>query len=292
MTDPARQRLDAILRAIPGPLAVAVSGGVDSLTLMAVAAAVRREPTAAVHATSPAVPEAATLRVRQLATDRGWQLRVIDAGEFADPRYRANPLNRCYFCKTNLFAAMRMAAPDAVLATGTNTDDLGDFRPGLAAAREHGVRQPFVDAGIGKAAIRAIARAEGLPEIAALPAQPCLASRIETGIAVLADDLAFVSAIERTLTDRLGPGDHRCRITRSGVVAQVPAGCVPLGDAQARADLERALAALCARTGRRFAGLEAYRRGSAFLRTAEAQGQQARGVGTSGLDPGPCGDGG
>ncbi len=256
MTD----QLETALVARPGTLAIAVSGGIDSLTLMAVAARVRRASTVAVHALSAAVPENASDRVRSLADQRVWTLREIRPGEFGDPNYVSNPLDRCYFCKSALFTAMRAALPDATLATGTNTDDLGDFRPGLKAAGERAVWQPFVEAGIDKNAIRALARAEGLPEIAALPAQPCLASRIETGIAVRPDDLAFLYEVERMLSDRFGSDDHRCRITAKGVVAQTAPE--HLTDAGLAVDI----AVICARHARPFAGVEAYRKGSAFLK--------------------------
>jgi uncharacterized protein len=102
---------------------------------------------------------------------------VFDAGEFADPRYRANPANRCFFCKTNLYGHI-VAQPGGTVLSGTNTDDLADWRPGLTAAAQHGVRHPFVEAGIDKPAIRRIAARIGLGDIADLPAAPCLSSRI------------------------------------------------------------------------------------------------------------------
>ena len=140
-----------------GRVSVAVSGGVDSMTL-AVAAGRRLGARAGMlHAVSPAVPPEATARVRAYAEREGWSLAVLDAGEFADPDYLKNPANRCYFCKTNLYGAMA-ARSGATLASGTNLDDLGDYRPGLQAASEHGVRHPYVEAGMDKAAVRALAR--------------------------------------------------------------------------------------------------------------------------------------
>ena len=128
------------------------------------------------HAVSPAVPPEATERVRAFAAREGWRLTVLDAGEFADPAYRANPANRCFYCKTNLYGALA-ARTDATLLSGTNLDDLGDWRPGLKAAEEHGVRHPFVEAGIDKAGVRAIAASAGLRRPVAvaggaLPLQP------------------------------------------------------------------------------------------------------------------------
>ena len=111
---------------------------------------------------------------------------------------------------------------------------------------------------MGKAAVRALARFFGLGDVAELPAQPCLASRIETGIAVDPDDLAFIEAIERWLEGEIGPGDIRCRITAQGVRIELPAG-------RHAGDLEAALARRCQQAGRRLVAIAPYRRGSAFL---------------------------
>ncbi|HLN07926.1 MAG TPA: adenine nucleotide alpha hydrolase [Xanthobacteraceae bacterium] len=255
------ERLTRIL-ASHGPLVIAVSGGVDSMTLATIAHRAHPETTQMVHAVSPAVPAHATLRVRAYAECEGWTLRITDAGEFADPRYRANPVDRCYFCKTNLYGRIR-SLTDRVIASGTNVDDLGDFRPGLRAAAETDVVHPYVEAGIDKAAIRALARGLSLFDLAELPAQPCLASRIETGIAVDADDLAFVDQVERRLSAQVPVGATvRCRVTRAGIA-------VELGEESLnRGELLGALASeLCATTGRRFLGVRPYRTGSAFLTT-------------------------
>jgi pyridinium-3,5-biscarboxylic acid mononucleotide sulfurtransferase len=241
-------------------LAVAVSGGVDSMTLAAFA---HRHSGCAVsmfHAVSPAVPAASTELVRTYARREGWRLTVLDAGEFDDPDYRANPVNRCYFCKTNLYARIREATADTI-ASGTNRDDLSDFRPGLKAADRHGVVHPFVEADFDKEAVRVLARAEGLTDVAELPAQPCLSSRIETGIAIDAADLAFVDETERALRNLLTyPATIRCRVRRSGVVIELDG--VWSTDWKA---LENDARARCAGTGRIFVGVSPYRRASAFL---------------------------
>lgn len=235
-------------------LAIAVSGGVDSMTLAHVAH--RRGPATMVHAISPAVPAEATARVRRHAAHAGWDLRLVDAGEFDDPRYRANPVDRCYFCKVNLYDAIRRLT-DGPVASGTNTDDLGDYRPGLKAAEERHVLHPYVEAAIDKGGVYALAAALGLDDLASLPAQPCLASRIETHIPVRKADLAFVETVERELHAHLGPGAVlRCRITAAGVVLELAAP----DDAA-----ERIAARLCTAAARPFLGTRPYRRGAAFL---------------------------
>jgi len=255
----ALQRLIRVLDAI-GDVGIALSGGVDSMTLAHVAHAKSKARAEMFHAVSPAVPEHATARVRAHAQHHGWSLHVVGAGEFEDPDYLKNPVNRCYFCKTNLYGRLR-AATDAVICSGTNTDDLGDFRPGLAAADEKSVRHPFVEVGIDKAGIRAIAAEFGLDDIAELPAQPCLASRVETGLPILADQLTLIDRIEQQVAERIGPGDIRARMTREGIRLEVPEAQI-----DAATELNGTITQLVTEEGHRFAGISPYRRGSAFLR--------------------------
>ena len=256
--------LAAALGALDRP-AIAVSGGIDSTALAVVAGRLRPNGgTVVVHATSPAVPPAATARVRRYAAAEGWNLRLLDAGEFADPRYRSNPANRCYFCKASLYGAMA-AGHDGDLASGTNRDDLGDVRPGLEAAAERGVRHPYVEAGMGKADIRALARGLGLWDLAALPAAPCLSSRVETGIPIAADTLAMIDAVEARLRRALGAGDLRCRVRRRGVVLELDPDGLSLLRRGGQA-LRDEIDGLCRSHGfDGVAGMEPYRRGSAFL---------------------------
>lgn len=235
------------------------------MTLAHLAARADVAGTTMAHAVSPAVPAVATARVRDHAAQFGWRLAVIDAGEFADPRYRANPVNRCYFCKTNLYGVIAGRFGGTILS-GTNRDDLGDFRPGLKAAAEHGVRHPFVEAGIGKKEIRAIADCLGLYDLAELPAAPCLSSRIETGIAIDAGDLALVEAVEAQLRAELGPIDLRCRIVARGVRIELGGDGLSEVALPERASLKRAIETAIARSRHAFLGYAPYRRGSAFLR--------------------------
>lgn len=260
-------RLKTILAASQD-LAVAVSGGVDSMTLAVAAGRWRKAPVVAMHAVSPAVPAAATARVRAHAAREGWNLRIIDAGEFADAAYRANPVNRCFFCKTNLYATMT-ALHGGTLASGTNTDDLGDWRPGLAAAETHGVRHPFVEAGIDKAAVRALARQFGLDDLAELPAAPCLSSRVETGIAIDPAALAAIDRVETIVRERLAPETVRCRQRQGGMVVELDDDGLRRMAAADHAALRGDIAALCRAAGLGEAvGYAPYRRGSAFLRPA------------------------
>lgn len=275
MNAPLRDPAGALARVLEeiGPASVAVSGGVDSLTLGV--ALHRRFPAAArmFHAVSPAVPPEATQRVRDVAAAEGWDLTVMDAGEFADPDYLRNPVNRCFYCKTNLYRTMRQSI-EGILCSGTNLDDLGDFRPGLEAARSYEVRHPYVEAGIDKAGVRRLARDLGLGTLAELPAAPCLSSRVETGIAVEAGTLSLIHAIETAarvwLADRsLNPEALRCRVRRDALALELDAAILERLSASDAAALQARLAGLANAAGRdQPLCLEAYRRGSAFLQPA------------------------
>ena len=273
MTEPASLgagALGAVLDGI-GRAAVAVSGGVDSTTLALLAGRHLGRESAMFHAVSPAVPPEATERVRAFAAREGWRLTVLDAGEFDDPAYRANPANRCYYCKTNLYGALA-ARTDATLLSGTNLDDLGDWRPGLKAAGEHGVRHPFVETGIGKAGIRAIAADLGFDDLSQLPAAPCLSSRVETGLRVQADDLASIHAAERYLARQLRPLEPetvRCRSRKAGIVIELDAATLDALSESRRTALGDTVAGMFD-TGEdaRPVSFAPYRVGSAFLRPA------------------------
>ncbi len=257
----ARIRIEDVLRTT-GRVAIAVSGGVDSMTLAHVAARTPGVDPVIYHALSPAVPAEATARVEQHAAGFGWALEILNAGEMQDPDYLANPVNRCFFCKTNLYGRIG-GLTDRVILSGANLDDLGDYRPGLEAARNHRVRHPWIEAGIGKPVIRRLARDLGLDDVAELPASPCLSSRIETGIPVTRERLALISEVEGAVRAEVGEITLRCRVRQDGVVVELePAALAGTGDR-----LPALLQGVLDRHG--VPGpvrVEAYRRGSAFLR--------------------------
>lgn len=264
---PGARAVGAVLDGI-GPAAVALSGGVDSMTLALLAGRRPGADCGMFHTVSPAVPPEATARVRAFASAEGWRLTVLDAGEFDDPAYRANPADRCFYCKTNLYGALA-ARTDATLLSGTNLDDLGDWRPGLKAAEARGVRHPFVEAGIDKAAVRAIAASLGFDDLARLPAAPCLASRIETRLRIEADDLASIHAAERYLARQLRPETVRCRRRRAGIVIELDGPTLDGLSPSRRATLGATVAGMFEAVGpARPISFAPYRTGSAFLRPA------------------------
>ncbi|MGH8630221.1 MAG: hypothetical protein ACREU7_05585 [Burkholderiales bacterium] len=259
--------LESLGRVLDGieRVAVAVSGGVDSMTLAVFAH--RRLPRRVemFHAVSPAVPPEATQRVRSTAECEGWSLHVIDAHEFEDTNYRANPLNRCFYCKTNLYSAISPRTT-AQIVSGANLDDLGDYRPGLIAAKQYSVRHPLVEAGIDKKTVRAVARHLGLEDMAELPSAPCLSSRIETGIAIDPTMLAKVHAAERLVAEALQPQTVRCRVRAQGVVIELDQERLAALDERRRCELGAQVGALFREAGYDYpVSFAAYRIGSAFL---------------------------
>lgn len=270
MTEAVRHELEALRGVLDslGRVAVAVSGGVDSMTLSVVAHRQLGRNAEMFHATSAAVPPEATERVTRYAAREGWRLALFEAGEFADADYMRNPVDRCFFCKFGLYRAISTRT-DAAVVSGTNADDLGDYRPGLDAARGYGVRHPFVEAGLDKARVRGIARHLGLDDVADLPAAPCLSSRIETGIPIRADALAVVHRVEQHLSRALRPDVVRCRLRQTGVVIELDAGTLERIAGEQVEHLRDAIADMWRAEGfDHSVAFEAYRMGSAFLREA------------------------
>ncbi len=264
-----RASTDAVTEMLQGfaRIAVAVSGGIDSLTLATIAG--RGHCRADMfHAVSPAVPPEATDRVRDFAAREGWRLQVIDAAEFDRDEYVSNPVNRCFYCKQSLYSTINAIAKStsAQIVSGTNADDLHEYRPGLDAAREHGVRHPFADLGIAKDSIRTMARSLGMGTIAELPSSPCLSSRVETGISITPSLLQLVHAAENAVRARISAGAIRCRIRRVGVVIEIDAATLSRLTHEQKQGITQAVGALFAAALKYSnVSLAPYRVGSAFL---------------------------
>lgn len=205
-----RRRLEEIFDRA-GSMAVAFSGGVDSSLVLAVAHARLGERALAVTGVSPSLAGHQLERARAFASRLGVRHLLLETEEIDDDRYAANGTDRCRWCKNELYGRMRVALGAAWphVADGNNVDDLGDHRPGMQAARTHGVISPLIDAGFTKDDVRALARELGL-ETAELPAAPCLSSRIPYGDRVTPERL---SAVERgeDAARALGVLDFRLR---------------------------------------------------------------------------------
>jgi len=183
------------------PLLVAYSGGVDSACLLAFATQTLGERVQGVIADSASLPRAALREAIENAAEFGSTVEVIRTEEFDNPAYVANPVNRCYFCKAELFTQMEALARDRgclAIAYGENADDPAHLRPGSQAAAEFSVIAPLKAAGLRKADVRELARHLGLKNADA-PAQPCLSSRIPHGVPVTPDALALVEAGEAAI---------------------------------------------------------------------------------------------
>jgi uncharacterized protein len=222
----ALDRLERILRRQVPRRIVACSGGIDSLVLATVAHRADPGHTMVAHTVTPAVPSEGTARVMAYAAREGWNLEVVRPAEFDDERYLTNPTDRCYYCKTHLYTGISMIGSiktgmqAARILSGANLDDLGEYRPGLLAAEEHSVGHPYIEAGLGKADVRAIARHLSLAD-AELPASPCLASRLYTGTRVTAERLQAVEVGEAVLRQLAGVDVARCRIRGDEVLVEV-----------------------------------------------------------------------
>lgn len=265
---PEASKLEALIGAVPSML-VGYSGGVDSSVLAVVSRQVLgKERSMAALALSPSLSADQRDRARDLARRFDLHLVELRTDEMDDPDYVANPTDRCYFCKRELWTKLAALAAErgiAVVADGTNADDLGEHRPGLAAAREREIRSPLAEAGYTKADVRAAARALGLPNWDA-PAAPCLSSRVLYGLSVTPERLLQVEQGEAALRALGVEGDLRVRHRGCEARIEVPESEFPRVRRHREAIGERLLALGFDRVTLDLSG---YRRGS-LLSSSEA----------------------
>jgi len=222
--------LKGIIAELPGAI-VAYSGGADSAFLADVAHEVLGPRSIAVTAVSESLAADEREQAAALARARGWRHEEIRTREIERHEYRRNEPDRCFHCKDELFVVLDRLATDrrAIVLVGTNADDTGDFRPGLRAAREHGVRAPLLETGLHKEEIRELSRARGLPTWDK-PASACLASRIAYGIEVTPERLDRIAQAEAFIRSL---GLRQLRVRDHGDLARIE---VPLEEVEQLAE--------------------------------------------------------
>jgi pyridinium-3,5-biscarboxylic acid mononucleotide sulfurtransferase len=201
---------------------VAYSGGVDSAYLAYIAHRTLGDRAVAITADSPSYPERHRALAIRIAAEFGLRHEIIHTSELERPEYRANPSNRCYYCKHELYTHLSRIAGTrgAIVVDGNNADDRGDYRPGRQAAREFGVRSPLDDVNLTKADIRELSRQAGLPTWDE-PASACLSSRIPYHSAVTGEKLRMIERAERVLREF---GFRVCRVRHHDDLARIEIG--------------------------------------------------------------------
>ncbi|MBS0206808.1 MAG: ATP-dependent sacrificial sulfur transferase LarE [Planctomycetes bacterium] len=207
-----RDRLLRILQGL-GRVAVALSAGVDSTVVAKAAQLACGENAVAVTAVSSSLAAGEQELAVEMARQIGIRHQVIQTQEFSDPNYLQNPVNRCYFCKTELYTRLTELAPSLgvdVLVNGANLDDRGDYRPGMQAAGEFQVRSPLIEAAFTKSDVRELAKLWNLP-VWDKPATPCLSSRIAYGVEVTPERVQRIDYAEQFLRQELNLRELRVR---------------------------------------------------------------------------------
>jgi uncharacterized protein len=244
-----------------GSVIVAYSGGVDSAYLAWVAHDTLGSRAVAITADSPSYPDQHRRMALEIAGRFGLHHEIIQTAELERPEYRANPANRCYYCKHELYTQLSRVAAErnAVIVDGSNADDRGDYRPGRQAAREFGVRSPLDEVNLTKDEIRELSRRAGLPTWDE-PASACLSSRIPYYSEVTSEKLEMIARAERALRER---GFRVCRVRHHDELARIEFGASELARALEPGTREAILRELKA-VGYRYVtiDLQGYRTGS------------------------------
>lgn len=230
---PSADQLVALLASYESCL-VAYSGGVDSAVVAQAACLALGERALAVTGVSGSLAAGELDAAQRVAAAIGVRHETIATDELSDPAYQRNAPDRCFHCKTELYSQLTRLAEErgfAVVASGANSDDLGDFRPGLQAAAQHRIRSPLAECGLDKVAVRSLAKHWGI-EAWDKPATPCLSSRIAYGVGVSPERLARIDAAEQLLRSH-GLGSIRVRLHENDLarlevpLAELPRLCEP-----------------------------------------------------------------
>jgi uncharacterized protein len=245
-----------------GSVLIAYSGGVDSSYLAWLASDTLGDSAVCVLGVSASVPSGQRENAARIAKDFGFNFMLVDTEEMSDPNYVSNPVNRCFFCKSELYSKLSGIASSigsAAILDGTNADDMNDFRPGREAAEKAGVRSLLAEFGMSKTEIRELARKAGLPNWDA-PASPCLSSRISHGVPVTMERLSNIENAEVFLRNR---GFREFRVRVHGDLARVEIARQEM-DRALNADFAADLSRELKKTGFKFVtlDLEGFRSGS------------------------------